>query len=110
MGLRRRADDTSETSIMTMKFNKITQGMLEDYERQFFDVQGMNIGRGAVRYITANVQAAYDAGWIGEPFKGFEDKSWKDLPPSPERNKELRDTAQAIDAKYAEFTVIDPNG
>lgn len=95
---------------MTVKFNDITQGMLEEYEKQFFDVQGMTVGRGAVRYVTANVQAAFDAGWIVEPFKGFADGSWKEQPPSPELNKKLKDMAKVIDAKYAEFVVIDPNG
>ena len=95
---------------MTLKFNDITQGMLEEYERQFFDVQNMNIGRGAVRYVTSNVQAAFDAGWIVEPFKGFADGSYKDGKPTPELNKQLKDMAQEIDNKYASFVVIDPNG
>ena len=84
--------------------------MLEEYERQFFDVQNMSIGRGAVRYVTSNIQAAYDAGWMDEPFEGFKDKSWKKNPPTAERNNELRDLAREIDLKYKGFTVIDPNG
>jgi len=93
-----------------MEFNAITQAMLEEYERQYFDVQNIRPGHGAVRYFVSNVQAAFDAKWIGEPFTGFADKSWKKEPASPELYESIKEMANAIDAKYSELTVIDPNG
>ena len=93
-----------------MDFNEITQGMLENYERQYFDVQNIRPGTGAVRYYVANVQAAFDAKWIAEPFPGFADKSWKKEPANAKRQAQLREIGEAIDKKYSEITVIDPNG
>ena len=95
---------------MTLKFNAITQGMLEEYERQLFEVQNKRISGGAVRFLVANIQAGFDAGWIEEPFDGFKDSSWKKKPPSAEQTKLLTDMVAEIDAKYTSFVVIDPNG
>ena len=93
-----------------MEFNAITQAMLEEYERQYFDVQNIRPGHGAVRYYVANIQAAFDAKWIGEPFAGFANKSWKKESATPERHDELKELAIEIDKKYSELTVLDPNG
>ena len=95
---------------MTVKFNDITQRMLEKYEEELFDVQHKRISGGAVRFLVANVQAAFDAGWIQEPFNDFADDSWKDRPPSAKQTEQLKDIVVAVDAKYEEFTVISPSG
>ena len=95
---------------MTLKFNDITQRMLEEYEKQLFEVQEKRIGGGAVRFLVANIQAAFDADWIKEPFDGFKDGSWKDRPPSAKQTELMKEMVVVIDAKYESFVVIDPNG
>ena len=88
----------------------ITEALLEEYETQLFDVNDVR-GGGAHRYVNANVQAAWDAGWlVNEPVEGFDNGKWKETKPSPERYKYFSDIVKAVDKKYRDFTVIDPNG
>ena len=80
-----------------MKFNDITQQMLEDYEEQYFDTLDVPSMRGVHRNATGNIESAVAAGWIADP---------GDKRTSLERIQLSKD----IDEKYREFTVIDPNG
>ena len=93
-----------------LEFNDITQGMLEEYEKQLFEVNRLRRAGGAVRFLVANVQSAFDAGWIKEPLPGFKDGTWKDKPPSSKQTTKLKDMVVEIDAKYSSFVTIDPNG
>ena len=79
-----------------MDFNEITQAMLEDYEKQYFDELDVPGMRGVHRNASGNIAAAVGAGWLAEA---------NGLGPL-ERIKLSSD----IDEKYSEFTVIDPNG
>ena len=82
---------------MALKFNDITQGMLEDYEEQYFDKLNVPDMRGVHRNATGNIESAIKAGWFADTVNGLE----------PLERIQL---AKEIDAKYLEFTVIDPNG
>ena len=79
-----------------MDFNEITQAMLEEYERCYFDELDVPAMRGVHRNATANIEAAVGGGWIATP-NGL----------SPLERIEL---SKDIDAKYKEYTVIDPSG
>ena len=79
-----------------MDFNEITQAMLEEYERYYFDELDVPAMRGVHRNATGNIAAAVGGGWIAEV---------NGLGPL-ERIKLSSD----IDEAYREFTVIDPNG
>ena len=78
------------------QFKNITQAMLEEYERQYFDELDVPAARGVHRSSSGNIKAAVAAGWLAEP------NGLKPL----ERVQLSRD----IDKKYSEFTTIDPNG
>jgi len=80
-----------------MKFNDITQAMLEDYEMQYFDVIDVPDMRGVHRNASGNIEAAEKAGWLAKSVDGL----------GPIERIQL---SKDIDAKYLEFTVIDPNG
>ena len=80
-----------------MKFNDITQAILEEYEKQYFDTLAVPDMRGVHRNASGNIESAEKAGWLAE--------SANELGPI-ERIQLSKD----IDAKYIEFTVIDPNG
>jgi hypothetical protein len=89
-----------------VKFNFISTAMLMDYEDRLF----AKSPRGAVNKLAHDINAAVDAGWIDEPFEGFTSGEWLQETPDPAKIHRLRDIDLAIDAKYAEFVTIDPNG
>ena len=78
------------------KFKDITQAMLEEFEREYFDVLDVPAMRGVHRNASGNIKAAVDAGWVDAP-NGL----------GPLERIQL---SNDIDEKYKEFTVIDPNG
>ena len=80
-----------------MDFNDITQAMLEEYEKQYFDTLAVPDMRGVHRNASGNIESAEKAGWLADSADKFEPL---------ERIRLSKD----IDKKYTEFTVIDPNG
>jgi len=111
----RSTDNSGETSIMTqskngdskkVEFNHITMQMLMDYETNLFSASP----RGGANKLNHDIKAAVKAGWINEPFAGFDSGAWLKEGPDPDKIKLLRDIDLAIDKKYAEFVTIDPNG
>lgn len=80
-----------------IKFNDITQAMLEDYEEQYFDELDVSSMRGAHRNATGNIKAAENAGWLANSVNGLK----------PQERIQL---SSDIDSLYREFTVIDPSG
>ena len=80
-----------------MDFAEITQGMLEEYEKQYFDVVDVPGQKGAHRYASGNIASAEKAGWLAESVNGL----------GPLDRLQL---SRSIDEKYNEFTRIDPNG
>ena len=71
--------------------------MLEEFERQYFDVLDVPAMRGVHRNASGNIQAAADAGWFVESVNGL----------GPQERLAL---SNEVDEKYKSFTVIDPNG
>lgn len=80
-----------------MEFKEITQAMLEEFERQYFDEIDVPSLRGVHRNATGNITAAENAGWFTESVNGL----------APSERLEL---SQEIDNLYSSFTTIDPNG
>jgi hypothetical protein len=80
-----------------MEFNEVTQAQLEEYERQYFDILNVPELKGVHRNATGNINAADAAGWFAESVNGL----------SPIERLQV---AKDVDAKYLEFTQIDPNG
>ena len=80
-----------------MKFNDITQAMLEEFERQYFDIIKVPDKKGVHRNASGNIAAAEKAKWFADPVGDLT---------ALERIQLSKD----IDAKYQEFTFIDPNG
>ena len=101
---------SSNGSYPDIEFNSISEEMLETYEEQLFDVQKVR-GGGAHRYVNANVQAAWDAGWlVNEPCKDFASGEWKKTEPSAERYDYFSEIVVAVDEKYGGYTIVSPNG
>ena len=80
-----------------MEFKDITQEMLEEFERQYFDVVKVPDVRGVHRNATGNISSADAAGWFAGSLNGLE----------PQERLEL---SNEIDALYSSFVTIDPNG
>ena len=80
-----------------MDFNEITQGMLEEYEKQYFDVLDVPSIQGVHRMVSGNINSAEKAGWFTESLNGL----------SPIERQEL---SKDIDLAYKGFLLIDPSG
>lgn len=80
-----------------MKFKAITQTMLEDFEKQYFDIINVPSKKGVHRNASGNIAAAEAAGWFADPVGDLS-------------ALERIELSREIDAKYQEFTFIDPNG
>jgi len=80
-----------------LKFNDITQAMMESYEEQYFDKLKVGEFTGAHRNAAGNIKAAEGAGWLAESVNGLGPLEY------------IR-ASNEIDAKYKEFTVISPSG
>ena len=93
-----------------MEFNDMTQAMLEEYEKQYFDVVRVPSLRGANRQPDGAVKAAIAAGWIGEPFDGYTDGAWRNEVVDADKVRAIRKAAEAVDERYRELLFIDPNG
>ena len=89
-----------------VEFNQINQQMLMDYETYLFD----SPPRGGVNRVVHDIKAAVKAGWIGEPFDGFNSGAWLKEEPDPVKIQLLSETDKAVDAKYSSFIIIDPSG
>ena len=89
-----------------IEFKHITMQMLLDYETNIFT----NPPRGGVNKLAHDIKSAVKAGWIEEPFDGFNSGAWLKETPDPAKIQLLRDIDVAIDKQYSEFVVIDPNG
>ena len=92
----RSTDNSGETSIMIFK-DKITQEMLEEFERQYFEVQKVPDLRGVHRNATGNIKSAEAAGWFTESLNGL-------------KPQERLTLSNDIDKMYSSYVTIDPNG
>jgi len=79
-------------------FNNVNQSMLEQYERQYFDILKVPDARGVHRNASGNIKAAIAAKWIAE-----------DAADGLGALERL-ELSRSIDDTYRSFTVIDPNG